>query len=210
MSPWGAEGAKDTGLGAVVLAAGASTRLGQPKQLVTLLGETLVERAVRVAREAGAQVVFVVVGANYEPIFEILSDQQPLIRVLLNKRWQEGMSTSLALGAIAAERENLASLLVLTCDQVNVTPEHLLELQHSSRREHVVASSYAGRHGVPALFPSFSFPLLQDLTGDQGARELLAQDDVVAVPLPGGEFDIDTPEDLLRLQELTHRTAPSE
>ena len=140
------------GLGALVLAAGASTRLGQPKQL--------------------------------------------------NKRWNDGMSTSIALGASAAEREGLENLLVLTCDQITVTADHLVALQRAAHREHVVASTYAGRRGVPALFPAFSFPSLQQLAGDRGARELLAQEDVVGLPLQHGDFDIDTPEDLERLREL--------
>ena len=192
----------DRHLAALVLAAGASARLGQPKQLVAFEGEPLVTRAVRRAREAGAETVFVVVGAGYQVITDALSTLEPPARILLNRRWQEGMSTSIALGAHAAEREGAHDLLVLACDQVHVTAEHLLALRAASRREHVVASSYAGRRGVPALFPEFAFHALQQLTGDRGARDLLAHEDVLAIPLEGGEFDIDTPHDLQRLQAL--------
>ena len=186
-------------LGAVILAAGASTRLGQPKQLVRLNGETLVERAIRVAREAGAETVFVVLGANYTAIFDVLQPYQPELRLLLNKRWAEGMGTSVALAAAAAERHEIDDLLVLTCDQVTVTPEHLRELVFTSHKEKVVASTYKERRGVPALFPDFSFRALQQLTGDRGARELLQGPDVAQLPLAGGEVDIDTPEDLAEL-----------
>lgn len=187
---------------ALVLAAGASSRLGQPKQLVRFHGETLVERAVRIASEAGASPVFVVVGSGYEDIIPILqaSDYEP--RILINKGWQRGMSTSIALGASAAERVDAEDLLVLTCDQVSVTPEHLCQLIEASRREHVVASHYYERRGIPALFPEFSFHALQELSGDTGARELLQDDAVLTVPLHGGEFDVDTPEDLERLRIL--------
>lgn len=193
-------------LGAVILAAGASTRLGQPKQLLQIDGETLVERTVRIAREAGADTVFVVLGANYQPIFQVLQPYQPELRVLLNRRWAEGMGTSIALAAAAAERHNVDDLLVLTCDQIAVTPEHLRELVAASHREHVVASTYYDRRGVPALFPEFSFHALQQLSGDRGARDLLQHKDVLQLPLPGGEIDIDTPEDLQQLRaSATHR-----
>ena len=81
---------------AVVLAAGASTRLGEPKQLVRLGGETLLERAVRVAREAGCSPVMVVVGANYAQVLResALGDAVPVV----NEEWDEGMATSIRLG----------------------------------------------------------------------------------------------------------------
>ena len=82
-------------LAALVLAAGASTRLGQPKQLLSFRGELLVERAVRLARQAGAGTVYVVLGANYAPVYTVLSAIQPAVRVLLNRVWAQGMGTPL-------------------------------------------------------------------------------------------------------------------
>lgn len=192
----------DRRLAALILAAGASTRLGQPKQLLQFEGELLVERAIRVAREAGARTVFVVLGANYPPIFEALSTVEPRVRILLNQAWAEGMGHSLALGAAAAERDGTDDLLVMTCDQILVTPAHLRKLVEVSRRDHVVASTYAEHRGVPALFPSFSFHALQELRGDRGARDLLQQEDVLSVPLAGGDIDIDTPDDLYALDSM--------
>lgn len=186
----------DRRLAALVLAAGASTRLGQPKQLLRYHGESLVERAVRLAREAGAHSVFVVLGAQYQPIFQALSTIDPPVRVLLNQAWQRGMGNSIALGAAAAERDGADDLLVLTCDQIHVTADHLRLLVRASRRDHVVASVYAEHRGVPALFPEFSFHALQELRGETGARDLLQKEDVLSVPFPLGDVDIDTPEDL--------------
>ncbi len=186
----------DRRLAALVLAAGASTRLGQPKQLLPYQGELLVERAVRLAREAGAHCVFVVLGAHYQPIFQVLSKIDPPVRVLLNQAWQQGMGHSIALGAAAAERDGADDLLVLTCDQIHVTAEHLRSLVRASRRDHVVASDYAQHRGVPALFPEFSFHALQELRGDTGARDLLQKEDVLSVHFPLGNVDIDTPDDL--------------
>ena len=195
-------------LAAVVLAAGSSSRLGQPKQMLCYQGELLLLRAVRLAREAGADPVYVVLGAQHEVMLKALAAVEPSIssvppvRVLLNKAWQRGMSTGIALGAAAAERDAADDLLVMTCDQIAVTSQHLLALVAASHREHVVASHYAGRRGAPALFPEFSFHTLQQLEGDRGARDLLRHEDVLSIDLPGGELDIDTPEDLKYLQDL--------
>lgn len=195
-------------LAALVLAAGASSRLGYPKQLVEFRGERLIDRAIRVAHQAGAETVFVVLGAEYERMLAALEGNPYEPRILINKAWSRGMASSLRLGAAAAERAGADDLLVLACDQPSVTAEHLLRLLDASKREHVVASYYLSRRGIPALFPDFSFHALQELQGDTGARELLQDDAVLTVPLSGGEFDVDTPEDVLRLQALDGRGVP--
>ncbi len=195
-------------LAAVVLAAGASSRLGQPKQLITLDGERLVDRSIRVAYEAGASPVFVVLGAELQAMLQALEGNPFEPRILINKAWRGGMSTSIALGAAAAERAGADDLLVLACDQTSVTPKHLRRLVVTSNREHVVASYYWERRGIPALFPEFTFHALQELAGDTGARELLQDEAVLTVPLPGGEFDVDTPEDLERLRRMEAVSSP--
>ena len=198
-------------MAALVLAAGASSRLGEPKQLITFKGERLLDRAIRLAREAGASPVFVVLGADYERMLQALSDSPEApesdVRILINKAWKSGMSSSIRLGATAAERVGAEDLLVLGCDQPSVTAEHLRELCGASKREHAVASYYWQRRGIPALFPAFAFHALQELTGDTGARELLQDEAVLTVPLPGGEFDVDTPEDLERLRAMEMHSA---
>jgi CTP:molybdopterin cytidylyltransferase MocA len=172
---------------AVVLAAGASTRLGEPKQMVVIGGETLLERAVRTALEAGLSPVIVVVhdAALIEPL------KARGAQVLLNRKYYEGMSTSIHAGVRWAEGIKADGVVLMTCDQPMVTAEHLRLLTASGE---VTASQYAGRRGVPAYFPAASFAALMQLTGDTGARELLRGS--AAVELPGGELDIDTPADL--------------
>ena len=189
-------------IAAVVLAAGASSRLGEPKQLLRFHGEQLVDRAVRIAHEAGATSIFLVLGADHERILDALTPTSYSPRVLINRGWQHGMATSVALGVAAAERVGAQDVLVLACDQVSVTPEHLRQLIVASKRERVVASLYHGRGGIPALFPEFSFHALQDLTGDRGAREILQDQSVLTVTLPGGEFDVDTPDDVTTLRRI--------
>jgi molybdenum cofactor cytidylyltransferase len=184
-------------IAAVVLAAGASTRLGEPKQLATLGGETLLERAVRVAREAGCLPVVVMVGAEYGHVLgnSVLGDTVTVI----NDKWEEGMASSIRLGVRALEfaAGDAEGVLLMTCDQPAVTAKHLGRLM---TRAEVKASRYAGRNGVPAFFPKKYFDRLMELEGDAGARELLA--DARYEELENGELDVDTVEDLKRAREL--------
>lgn len=180
----------------VVLAAGASRRLGSPKQLQMLHGKPLLYRAVRVAAEAGCSPVVVVLGAEAEKIRAAcpLDD----VVVVINGGWEEGMASSLRLGVetcrlIARQAEGL---IVMTCDQPAMTADHLRELM---QRKSATASRYGGRNGVPAFFPASDFDALLKLRGDTGARDLIANAE--AIDLEGGEVDIDTVEDMERARE---------
>jgi molybdenum cofactor cytidylyltransferase len=178
---------------AVVLAAGGSSRLGEPKQLVRLGDENLLERAVRVAREAGCSPVVVVVGASHVEVLgnSVLGD----VVTVINDKWKEGMASSIQLGVGALS--GVDGCVVMTCDQPAVTVEHLSRLMVGGE---VKASRYAGRNGIPAFFPAAVFGDLMELRGDKGARELLAG--ARFVELDGGELDVDTLEDLDKTREL--------
>ena len=174
----------------VILAAGNSTRLREPKQLVQLGGERLLERTVRLAREAGLSPIIVVVGARAA---EILA-QCDLhgAQVVRSERWAEGMSYAVRAGIAAVVETNAASAVVLTSDMPFVTPKHLQAL--TKRHSELRASSYNGRKGVPAHFPRAYFRELERLEGDSGARDILQQ--ALTVELGEDALDIDTPEDL--------------
>jgi CTP:molybdopterin cytidylyltransferase MocA len=174
----------------VILAAGASTRLGEPKQLAMLGGERLLERAMRVAREAGCEPVAVVLGAGAERIE--LECRLGSARIVRNERWSEGMASSIRAG-VAAVMDECDQVVVMACDQPAVTGDHLSQLMVQCE-DAPAASGYAGRRGVPACFPADWFAALLRLQGDEGARELLASS--VAVELAGGELDVDTAEAL--------------
>jgi CTP:molybdopterin cytidylyltransferase MocA len=180
----------------VVLAAGASRRLGTPKQLVWLGRQTLLERAARVAEEAGLAPVLVVISvvqfAEFRAVKLVGST------VLLNEAAEEGMASSIRLGVKAAADAGAEGVVILACDQPAVTGAHLRELMEGGAE--VMASSYAGRRGVPAYFPAAAFGELMELRGDTGARELLKA--ARCVELPGGELDVDTVEDLERAKQL--------
>jgi molybdenum cofactor cytidylyltransferase len=179
--------------GALILAAGASTRLGRPKQLVRLGNETLLDRSVRIAEEAGCAPIVVVLGASEDQIRNRCKLQDVLI--VSHPDWAEGMGTTLSRGAQAFE--DVQGILVMTCDMPAVTADHLRTLMSS---EQIAASSYAGRKGVPAYFPRGQFPTLLELKGDTGARELLQHAQVVE--LAGGELDVDTVDDLAKARSI--------
>ncbi len=174
----------------MILAAGASTRLGQPKQLVELGGERLLERAVRIAREAGLSPVIVVVGARAAEITAQCDLREA--QIVRCERWAEGMSQALAAGVAAVGETNASSCVVLSSDMPFVTPMHLQAL--TKRRGEVRASEYDGRKGIPAHFPRGVFAELKRLEGDTGARELLQS--ALSVDLGADALDVDTPGDL--------------
>ena len=189
---------------AIIIAAGASSRLGEPKQLLLVEGETLLGRAVRIAKEAGADPVLVILGANRERI-EAEVDLSG-VRVVGNNGWQEGLASSIRLGVEEVQNQPTpaSGVLLAICDQPAVTSEHLARMIETFREQpaSAVASTYAGKRGIPAVFPRSAFVDLLALTGDQGARGLLSQADrkVIEMPLAGGELDIDRPADLIHLR----------
>ncbi len=190
----------------IVLAAGASRRLGEPKQLVIVDGETLLGRTLRVVREASVEAVHVVLGANAERIAAIVDLSK--VSVVVNPDWESGLATSIHAGVQAAGSEADAVML-LVCDQPRLSVGHLRRLIEKFERLNgavIVASEYAGMVGIPAVFPAAWFPALLSLEGDSGARKILreASDSVLTVEFDGGEVDVDTPADVeaLRLGKL--------
>jgi molybdenum cofactor cytidylyltransferase len=190
---------------AIVLAAGASRRLGQPKQLLDLDGETLIERAIRLANDAGAEPVLAVLGAHRETISASvqLTHSIPVI----NSDWEQGMASSIhaALRALEEFAPQASGALILGCDQPRLTAGHLHALvdTFTAHAAHpIVASAYAGILGIPAVFPRAVFADLRALRGDKGARALLMNPTcpLISLPFPGGEVDIDAPADLAQLE----------
>ncbi len=183
--------------GVVVLAAGASTRMGQPKQLLPVEGQPLLVRAAEAALESAAWPVIVVVGANHELIRPVLARLPVLIAH--NPDWSEGMASSIRRGVETLRQFSRATdaLVVALCDQPAfsaATIRQLCERQQHTRAA-IVAAQYSGRRGAPALFLRSQFSALAALHGENGARPLLAGPEVATVDLPELAQDLDTPEE---------------
>ena len=179
-------------IAAVILAAGFSRRLGREKQSIEFAGEMLVERAVRMAREAGLMQVIVVV--NREASFcEALEDRSCLI--VMNELAEEGMASSIRRGVSAAHTLRASGVVLMACDQVGLEVGHLQGLVADPGR--IAGSGYAGRVGIPAYFPAAAFGDLLALQGDTGAKELLKGERVVVEERLA--VDVDTQEDLAKL-----------
>jgi molybdenum cofactor cytidylyltransferase len=190
---------------AIVLAAGASRRLGQPKQLLMHGGETLLARSIRLANEAGAAPVLVVLGASHEKIRAVVALGG--VNLVINENWEQGIASSIHAGmnAFGEIGSTVSGALILSCDQPRLTAEHLSALIESfaaQTKPSIVASAYAGVRGIPAVFPRFAFTHLLALSGDKGARALLARPPcpLIALSFEGGEVDIDQPADLAELE----------
>ncbi len=191
---------------ALVLAAGGSSRLGQPKQLVRIAGESLLCRTVRLGAESGFAPIYLVLGAFAQTMRNELqahAHRLPVITVE-NPAWETGMGSSLAVGVNRAlEHSSPAHLLLLVCDQPRLTADLLRTMReaHLASGTAITAASYAGRLGVPAIFTACRFPELLAIPGDRGARAVLVRyaSEVLEIPFPGGEIDVDTREDLAYL-----------
>lgn len=184
-------------LGAVILAAGASSRMGQPKQLLLLGGRTLLQRTADACLEAALWPVVVVLGSQAADIRPTLA-RLPLL-VVENPAWPEGMGSSVGPGLELLERfsRRLDGVVLAVCDQPGFSADALARLREAWVAEPggVAAARYAGRLGTPAIFHRRHFAQLRALQGDQGARDLLRQPQVAACDLPGLARDLDTPED---------------
>ena len=188
----------------IILAAGFSRRLGRPKQVVEIGGETLLQRTIRVAAQAELQPLIAVLraGAGFDALAPATHCE-----VVLNDEAEEGIAASIRVGVRALEgRPGIRGAVILLCDQVLLTAEHIGAL--SAEPDRVAASWYAGKRAVPAYFPRERFSDLLKLQGDTGARDLLrAAHAIAAEPLA---LDIDTEEDVARATEYfaARDTAP--
>jgi molybdenum cofactor cytidylyltransferase len=197
----------ETSCAAIVLAAGASTRLGQPKQLLQINGESLLHRTIRLAEEAGCAPIFVVLGFEAERMQRETADLD--VSVVLNPEWQSGMGSSLRSGmkALMKGSQLPPKVVLLLSDQPMLSSEILFSLVKKSAGTDslIVASSYTGRLGVPAVFRKELYPDLQKVEGDKGAREVIQvyRDQTASIDFPEGVIDIDTVQDLELLKTIS-------
>jgi CTP:molybdopterin cytidylyltransferase MocA len=183
--------------GAILLAGGASRRLGRPKQLIEIDGEPLLRRVARALLATAPRELVVVLGHDDARMRPALHDLP--LRAVVAEDHAEGLAASLRRGVAALDAECAGALIALT-DQPALDTAHLIALRDAwlAAPGRAAASAYAGVLGVPALLPRGWFADLARLAGDVGARALLRTraDDVIAIPAPALARDLDTPADL--------------
>jgi molybdenum cofactor cytidylyltransferase len=191
---------EDPKIGIAILAAGASSRMGQPKQLLRIEGESLLRRCLRTALRTPFRPIVVVLGAHAALIAPELAGEPVLIAH--NEDWAAGMGGSVATGleALLAADAGLEAAFFLLPDQPYLDAQLLLDMAAALKQQPEklgAAAAYAGTLGVPALLREALFPELLRLRGQPGAKPLIHkhQSALCALPFPRGQFDLDTPED---------------
>jgi molybdenum cofactor cytidylyltransferase len=180
----------------LLLAAGSSSRMGQSKQLLAIQGKTLIRRMAEICLSAETGKVIVVLGANENEHRKEIQDL-PVI-ILLNPDWDKGMGTSIKAGVkyITSQLHASAGVIISVCDQPHLTARHLIQLtqQFVFDKELIIASTYAGVQGVPALFDAFYFSSLLKLESGEGAKKVIQKNSqaVIELPFPEGAIDLDT------------------
>lgn len=189
----------------IILAAGASTRMGSPKQLLTYKGRSLLLNMVSVAAGTGFHPVIVVTGANADSLEKEIEGRG--VHIINNSGWKEGIASSIRTGILALEKNFpfADGVILMVCDQPYISSALLKELYTTQQQtgKPIVAATYSGINGTPVLFHKTLFPELLALKGDKGAGKILQQqkDLVATVSFPQGGIDIDTPENFETLKK---------
>lgn len=192
-------------ISSLILAAGSSSRLGSPKQLVEYRGEILVSKIAQLALSITDNVL-VVLGANENIIqpklTELVQENQQKIKIMVNTDWNEGIGSSISFG-VKQLLETSDAILILLCDQPFVNYLLLQEMVQAfaEAKYSIIACKYANQLGVPILFDKKYFSELMKLNGDVGAKVLLKKhaDEIMSIDFPEGIYDIDTQEDLVKI-----------
>ncbi|ASU35011.1 nucleotidyltransferase family protein [Mucilaginibacter xinganensis] len=187
--------------GIIILAAGSSSRLGQPKQNLVYQGETLLQRSVRSALATGCHPVVVMLGANADVIKPTI-EKFP-VYIIYNENWKDGMSSSIHLGINELQKKNaqISGVILMLCDQPFVDARLLNQLVQEKSQKSITACAYNSGIGPPVFFDAYYFPELLLLKGNEGAKNLILKhgDHVTTIPFPSGGIDVDTVEDFENL-----------
>jgi molybdenum cofactor cytidylyltransferase len=194
----------------LLLAAGGSTRMGRPKQLLDYHGRPLLRHSVEQALDSHCRPVIVVLGSDAEACAAVLHGLPPIVVTAINEDWMLGMGSSIRVGLAALQERapDARAVVIALVDQPLITPAFLDRLArvHLDQEAAMVAASYDDQPGVPALFARSLFPKLAALDVHAGAKALLqgAGSELVTIPAPQAAIDVDTPEDYARLLRAPH------
>ncbi len=192
----------------IILAAGASSRMGRTKQLLPFRGQTILECVVDNALASSLHRIIIVLGHRAEVLEQLLASRD--VAIIHNPHYDKGQSSSLKSG-LQALTEEIDAALFLLGDQPLVTPEiiNLILAGYEASPSPVVLPVFRGKRGNPALFSRETFPRLATLKEDCGARPLIGEyaERILKVPIsdPAIHFDIDTEEDYRQLLLLEHQ-----
>lgn len=190
-------------IGLILLAAGASKRLGKPKQLLQFQNETFLKRSVKIALDSVCHPIIVVLGANAEKLTDEIKEFD--VEIVENKEWENGMGTSIQIGMkrFLENYPNASAVVSMVCDQPFVSVDLIEQLVKVFRLTGapIVASAYGETVGVPALFSRRIFQELMLLKADNGAKKIIYEHrkNVVKIPFEAGVTDVDTEQDYLNL-----------
>ena len=193
--------------GIVILAAGEARRFGRPKQLALFQGTTLIRRCVQTALGSRCRPVIVVTG-NQSDAMKLEIAEFP-VSVIVNEHWQDGMGTSIAAGvkSLAQSDPKPEAVCLLLCDQPMIASDTIDKLLDcfTAGGKLIVAASYCGTVGTPAVFAARLFDELIDLCGSQGGKSVIQRhsSEVCAIDLPEAAADIYTEADLARFSDST-------
>lgn len=194
---------KELKIGGILLAAGGSSRLGRPKQLLNFKGKSLIRRAAETLVDSQCDPIVVVLGAEIELSTAELDGLN--VAISTNEKWQAGMSSSIISGlrSLLEIESSLDGVIITLCDQPHVMSTDIDRLitAFTVSGPRVVAAKYGETTGVPALFSKEMYDELFTLTGDKGARQIIRNhgDLVEAVVVEKAAIDIDTLDDRDRL-----------
>jgi len=181
----------------MILAAGNSSRMGKPKQLLSYNGKTFLDIAITEALKTNFRPVVIVLGAYAEEIKNHCSN--PQVHYCINENWHEGMSSSIKVGLKNIIDNYTENIIIAVADQVHLTSEILnaLKVELSSSNKGIVTASYAGISGTPVLFSRKYFQELLNLAGQSGAKKIIDAnvEDSATISFDQGVIDIDTPAD---------------
>lgn len=193
-------------IGIVILAAGSSSRLGKPKQLLRYKGKSLLQIGIEAAINSKANSVVEVLGANAEQISKEIDRSGT--NTIINAEWEEGMASSVrsGLNELLFISPSTDAVIFMVCDQPYVTSDLINALINTQREtgKPIVTCNYGEVIGPPALFHKSLFNELMQLKGDSGARKIIQhnKDEVATVSFPKGQIDIDTIQDYESLKDL--------
>jgi molybdenum cofactor cytidylyltransferase len=187
--------------GIIILAAGNSSRMGEPKQLMMFKGQTLLQHIIGEAKEAGLDPLICVTGFQSDRMAAALAGTG--VNIVYNARWSEGMGSGIAAGIREVMLSDAQAVIIAVSDQPYVSADLFRNMLSSKKKsgKGIVACSYAGTLGTPVCFARKYFEDLKSLGGDAGAKKLVKQHraDVEVVEFPDGVMDIDTKADYEKL-----------